>query len=607
MSWFNRKIRLKTRFMVATGVVLLVLMAIIVLLVGNRSARIIKQEVKARGLAVARSIAAVSTESLVTYNYITLEQNAEKAAQGTDIAYVIILDKEEKVAAFSGHSDWQGNQLDDPVNKKALAAMRPVIQSVFWQETAERVLDISVPVFISGSDKKWGTVRVGLSLERMYWQIRRTQLVLVGIGTVALILGIAGAQVMASRITQPLGQLATATVAAAEGDLDQRLDIHTRDEVEDLANSFNTMIREILDQRIQLEQRLDEILELKAYNDIVLASMTNGLITLDLNSRIVSANGAAQSILGLEGRQWQGISFSDLWPEDNSFVRLLRKCLQSQTPCRNQEISLNSGEEKQSTLMVNTSFLEDGRGEKMGVVVVINDITEVKALEARMRQSDRLAALGTLSAGLAHEIRNPLSAIKTFVQLLPRKISNPTFFDKFQTTVPRELNRINDLIESLLELARPPKLEFKMISLSDCLSQVEDLYRDKLEATEINLEISLEESLPELWADREHLVRALSNILVNALEAMPEGGNLTVTAKELAGGVVLQFIDTGIGMDEATKDRIFNPFFTTKDTGTGLGLAMTHKIIQEHGGHIEVDSVVGKGTTFTFTFPGVQG
>ena len=607
MSWFTRKIRLKTRFMVAIGAVLFALMAIIVLLVGNRSTRIIKQEVEARGLAVARSIAAVSTNALVTYNYITLEQNAEKAGQGTDIVYVVVLDKEEKVAAFSGHSSWQGNYLDDPVNKKALDAKRPVVQSVFWQETAERVLDIGVPVFISGSDKKWGTVRVGLSLERMYWQIRRTQLVLVGIGTVALILGLAGAQVMASRITQPLGQLANATIAAAEGDLDQRLDIHTRDEVEDLANSFNTMVREILDQRVQLEQRFNEILELKAYNDIVLASMTNGLITLDLGSRIVSANGAAESILGLEGRHWQGISFRDLWPEDNSLVRLLQKCLQSQNPCRNQEISLDTGEGKQRTLMVSTSFLEDGKEETMGVLVVINDITEVKALEARMRQSDRLAALGTLSAGLAHEIRNPRSAIKTFVQLLPRKISNPAFFDKFQTTVPRELNRINDLIESLLELARPPKLEFKMTSLSGCLSQVEDLYRDKLEAANITLEISQEESLPELWADREHLVRALSNIVVNGLEAMPEGGNLTVTAEELAGGVVLQFTDTGVGMDEATKDKIFNPFFTTKDTGTGLGLAMTHKIIQEHGGDIEVDSVVGKGTTFTLRFPGVQG
>ncbi|MDH3929982.1 MAG: cell wall metabolism sensor histidine kinase WalK, partial [Deltaproteobacteria bacterium] len=275
MSWFPRKISLKTRFMVATGAVVFALMVIIIVLVGNRSSRSIKQEVEVRGFAVAHSIAAVSTQALVTYNYITLEQNAEQASQGADIVYVIILDKEKKVATFSGHSDWQGKYLDDAVNRKALAANTAVIQSVLWEETGERVMDIAVPVFIPSSEMKWGTVRVGLSLERMYWQIRRTQLVLVGIGTVALILGLVGAQVMAGRITKPLGQVVEATIAAAGGDLGQQLDIHTRDEVEDLANSFNTMINEILAQRGQLEQRLDEILELKSYNDMILASMTN--------------------------------------------------------------------------------------------------------------------------------------------------------------------------------------------------------------------------------------------------------------------------------------------------------------------------------------------
>ncbi|MDH3557466.1 MAG: HAMP domain-containing protein, partial [Deltaproteobacteria bacterium] len=302
MSWFPGKISLKTRFMVATGTVVLVLMVIIIVLVGHRSSRSIKQEVEVRGFAVAHSIAAVSTQALVTYNYITLEQNAEQASRGADIVYVIILDKEKKVAVFSGHSGWQGKYLDDAVNRKALAANTAVIQSVLWEETGERVMDIAVPVFLPGSEMKWGTVRVGLSLERMYWQIRRTQLVLVGIGAVALILGLVGAQVMAGRITKPLGQVVEATIAAAGGDLGQQLDIHTRDEVEDLANSFNTMIKEILAQRGQLEQRLDEILELKSYNDMILASMTNGLITLDLEERAVSANGTAESILGLEGR-----------------------------------------------------------------------------------------------------------------------------------------------------------------------------------------------------------------------------------------------------------------------------------------------------------------
>lgn len=593
--------------MVATAAVLFVLMVIIVLLVGNRFTNSIKQEVEARGLAVAQSIAAVSTNALLTYNYVVLEQNAEQASQGTDIVYVIILNKEGRVAAFSGHHSWQGEQMEDPLTRKALAAKSPVIQPLFWEETGVRVLDLAVPVFIPNSEMKWGTVRVGLSLERMYRQIRRTQLVLLGIGAVALMLGLAGAYVMARRITQPLSRVVQATIAAASGDLNQQLEIRTKDEVEELAGNFNVMIREILAQREQLERQLTEILELSNYNDMILASMTNGVITLDLEGRLVSANEAAESILGLEDKKWKRVSFKEVWPEDNPLVRMLDKCLQTETPCRNQEISLETGSGRQRTLMINTSFLQDARETTIGALVVIHDITELKVLEARMRQSDRLAALGTLSAGLAHEIRNPLAAVKTFVQLLPKKITSPTFFDKFQVTVPRELNRINDLIENLLQLARPPKLKFKMTPLTDSLAEAADLYRDKLEAANITLEIQKEEPLPELWADATHLIRAFSNLILNAKEAMPDGGGLTITVQPLENGVQLQFIDTGMGMDQATKENIFNPFFTTKDKGTGLGLAMTHKIIEEHGGDIQVSSSPGQGTTFTLKLPAVQG
>ena len=146
-----------------------------------------------------------------------------------------------------------------------------------------------------------------------------------------------------------------------------------------------------------------------------------------------------------------------------------------------------------------------------------------------------------------------------------------------------------------------------MTSLTDCLSQVADLYRDKLEAADITVEIQEEEVLPELWADQKHLVRAFSNLTVNAQQAMVDGGKLTIRAIPMEDGVLVQFTDTGVGMDQTIKESIFDPFFTTKDRGTGLGLAMTHKIIQEHGGDIEVESSPGEGATFTLRLPGVQG
>jgi len=601
MRLFSGRLSLKTRFMIATGMVLLVLMTVIILLVGRSFTRSIQEEVQARGLAVARSIAAVSTNALLTYNYVALEQNAEQASR--DLVYVIILNKEQTVAAFSGHSGWQGKYLDDPLNERALGATAPLIQSQTWSETGERVLDIAVPVYISSSPVKWGTVRVGLSLERMYRQIWQTQAALMGVGALALLLGLAGAHFMAGRITQPLARVVEATIAAADGVLDQHLDIRTRDEVEELAKNFNVMIRELAGQRQQLEERLEEILQLKRYTDIVLASMTNGLITLDLEGRLVTANAATEAIFNETKKDLEGKYFPQLWPQDSPIVRLLERCVVHGEPCRNKEVILESATGRRRTLILNSSFLKDARETPIGILLVFNDVTEMKEMEARIRQTDRLAALGTLSAGLAHEIRNPLSAIKTFVQLLPKKLSSAGFLDKFHVTVLRELNRINDLIERLLELARPPKMKYKTIQPTELLRQVTDLYRDELEQANISLSIQEKGSLPEIRVDSEHLVRAFSNLVKNAKQAMPEGGTLTITAEAKDEGLCLHFTDTGIGMDQLTLENIFNPFFTTKDKGTGLGLAITHKIVQEHGGTILVSSTPGTGSTFTLTFP----
>jgi two-component system sensor histidine kinase AtoS len=450
---------------------------------------------------------------------------------------------------------------------------------------------------------KWGTVRVGLSLERMYRQIWQAQAALMGVGALALLLGLAGAHFMAGRITRPLARVVEATIAAADGALDQHLDIRTRDEVEELAKNFNVMIRELAGQQRQLEERLEEILQLKRYTDIVLASMTNGLMTLDLEGRLVSANAAAEAIFNVTKKELEGKHFTQVWTQDSPIVRILERCVLHGETFRNKEFIFEPGGGRRHTLILNTSFLKGAREAPIGSLLVFNDVTEMKGMEARIRQTDRLAALGTLSAGLAHEIRNPLSAIKTFVQLLPKKLSSAGFLDKFHVTVLRELNRINDLIESLLELARPPKMKYATIQPTELLRQVTDLYRDELEQANISLNVQEKGPLPEIRVDSEHLVRAFSNLVKNAKQAMPAGGSLTITAETEDKGLCLHFTDTGIGMDHLTLENIFNPFFTTKDKGTGLGLAITHKIVQEHGGTILVSSTPGTGSTFTLTLP----
>jgi signal transduction histidine kinase len=233
-----------------------------------------------------------------------------------------------------------------------------------------------------------------------------------------------------------------------------------------------------------------------------------------------------------------------------------------------------------------------------------------------MRQAERLAALGTLAAGMAHEIRNPLSSIKTFVQLLPRKIEKPAFLEKFQRTVPRELNRINALVEDLLDLARVPKYVYQSTHLKTLLEQALDATDAQLQTGHIQCRCAIADDMPTVRADANQLVRAFHNLIRNAIQAMPQGGKLHIKASFHRGDpsqaepgtadgdrVSAVFEDTGPGISAAELENIFNPFFTTKDKGTGLGLAITHKVITEHGGQIEVESALGEGSRFIVHLP----
>jgi signal transduction histidine kinase len=257
-------------------------------------------------------------------------------------------------------------------------------------------------------------------------------------------------------------------------------------------------------------------------------------------------------------------------------------------------------------LTVSTSFLTDGRGEKIGVLILFENITEIKALEEKLRQTDRLAALGTLSAGLAHEIKNPLSAIKTFVQLLPVKRENPSFMDKFNITVPREIDRINRLVEDLLELTRTRKRPMVNLDVNQLIGQAIDTHSEEMAKKQILFEDRLNRTNPPVRGDSETLYRVFSNLVINAIQAMPNGGSLVISSGQDNSErpmVRITLSDTGVGMDETTVENLFNPFFTTKDKGVGLGMALAHKIIEDHHGSIDVFSEQGKGTSFVIRLP----
>jgi signal transduction histidine kinase len=236
---------------------------------------------------------------------------------------------------------------------------------------------------------------------------------------------------------------------------------------------------------------------------------------------------------------------------------------------------------------------------------------ELKQSQITLRRADRLSSLGLLTAGLAHEIRNPLVAIRTFTQLLPERYDDPEFRNGFQGLALKEVDRICGLINDLLSFARPSKPNVAPENISDVVENIARIL--ETQAKEKNAEITREFdlSLPKVWIDKEQMKQVFMNLILNAIQAMNDGGSIVISTRISARSnaeLIKEYVqvgirDTGVGIPEENLEHIFDPFFTSKDEGSGLGLAVSHQIVQEHGGFLTVESTVGKGTVFFVHVP----
>ena len=245
-------------------------------------------------------------------------------------------------------------------------------------------------------------------------------------------------------------------------------------------------------------------------------------------------------------------------------------------------------------------------------------LARVRDLEERLRRADRLAALGTMAAGIAHDIRNPLTSILIFSQLMSLHHDDPDVREKFNRVVPRELERVQAVIEDMMELARPATVHREPVSINELLTQVLELYEGQASGQSIKIVREYDQDLPLCMADRKRLHRCFSNIVSNGIQAMPSGGDLSLRTSlasttllansghpdpRTEPAVQVAISDTGQGIPADRLSRIFDPFFTTKEKGMGLGMAITHRIVEDHKGTIDVQSEEGLGTTFTVHLP----
>lgn len=243
-------------------------------------------------------------------------------------------------------------------------------------------------------------------------------------------------------------------------------------------------------------------------------------------------------------------------------------------------------------------------------VSIENAMLYEDALEAQKKlyQADKLATVGALAAGLAHEIKNPIAAIKGFSQVIGKAVTenDAEAIKDFKDVVPRQLDRINDIVEKLLTLSRPPKLEKRKININGLLDEIVKLVEKQALQQKVEIVKSFDD-IPQTLADPEQLTQAFLNLVLNAMQSMPDGGQIEIRTRFMGTDrIVIEFIDNGVGIPKDRLSRIFDPFYTTKAGGSGLGLSVTQKIIIDHQGRIEVESEVGKGTQFRINLPVVD-
>jgi len=340
--------------------------------------------------------------------------------------------------------------------------------------------------------------------------------------------------------------------------------------------------------------------QMKTYTENVVESMADGLISVDIDKKIVTLNRRAAEFLGDEEKNLKGLKISNIFDLDIETLLKDKKMI-----IRDMEVEIKPPSGGRFPLSLSAAPLKDETGREMGLVLLLRDLREIRELQGKVRRSERLASLGRLAAGVAHEIRNPLSSIRGFAQYFMRRLKGQEEEQGYASIMVKEVDRLNRVISELLDFARPKEPHREPHALEEILDYSLKLLESELASQGVTVEKSYEPNLPMARVDRDQFSQAFLNLLLNSLESMEGEGKIKVSLKRISQPPALEvaIMDTGRGIVREDLGKVFEPFFSTKRKGSGLGLAIVHQIVESHGGDIAVESQEGMGTTFRITLP----
>lgn len=479
------RMSLQTKFMLSVIALLCVLASLILFVIEKREVKAIYEEQKNIGIVIAKNIASLIYSQLFVWDEEGIEESIE-AEVDEKLIYIVIYDRfRSPLTATRFIKDYDEiysfSLLGQQVDKNSFFSERKRLEDQDSEQVL-RILEVEVPIFVKGSPDRWGSIKIGLSLEETRKEMRETRLMLLLIGSVGLLIGVLGAILLAKRITGPLKKLVEATVKISKGHFSQRINITSQDEIGNLARSFNKMSRQLLQARKKEE-----------------------------------------------------------------------------------------------------------------------------AANQKLVQAEKLASIGRISAGIAHEIRNPLTSVKLNIQKLMQS-DNLDEVEKEHLNISQEgIKYMEKSIKDLLDFTRASELELARFSIEQILEESVKTLADSLALKKVTLKRNFRDELPQVLVDGDKLRQVFLNILRNAYEAVDEGGEITISLsllKERFRKIIKVVIsDNGCGIPDKERDVIFELFYTTKTTGIGLGLAIARKIIEQHNGSIQLSENAKKGTSFEILIP----
>jgi len=468
-----------------------------------------------------------------------------------------------------------------------------------------------------------GTLLGGIKVTMTLWEIqailvRERNAFLATLAAVTLILIVLISVLIHQTVSQPLGQLTERISALASGRPVEDVVISGRDEVAQLSQAFNALGR-------SLEETRRRLVEQAEHAGNVIQSITDGIIGLDAGGRIRTWNRAMADRYGVAESDVLGRNLFDAFPalEEEGLRAAVEGLLSGTQPTfllRNFEHETkNRG---RVVLNFRGSSVRRATGDIDGAVLAIEDVTDRVALAQEVQQAEKLAVVGQLAAGIAHQIGTPLNVISGSAEYLMMEWGDEKPRPQELDIIIAQTDRITKLIQQLLNFARPARMEFRSLDLSELLEGLLTLTEHQIAKEGISVKAEFGSDLPPILGDANQLEQAFLNIVINAWHAMSDGGRLTLAARAVPAterhrrvgraaqlGVEVVIADTGTGIAPEHMPKIFDPFFSTKGVGkgTGLGLAISRRIIEDHHGSIDVDSAVGRGTTFSIWLPAERG